>query len=399
MKNIAREAYLSRLRPFYNKQLIKVLTGQRRVGKSYLLSQIMTEILEQFPKANCIFINKEKHEFDEITDYKELHEYVEKKSVPGMNYLFIDEVQDIKEFEKALRSLLAEEKYDIYVTGSNSQMLSGEMATFLSGRQLEVQVHSLSYKEFLTFHNLKNERASLDKYLKFGGLPYIMHLPLEDEIVFDYLKNILATILFRDVVHRYQLRDVPFLDNLVQFLADNTGSIFSATRISDYLKSQKSSKTVSVIINYLSYLENAYIISNVKRKDVQGRKIFETGNKYYFEDVGLRNVIYGYKPSDINKILENVVFNHLRYTNYKVNIGKFENKEINFVAEKNNELVYIQVAYLLENEATIEREFGNLLQIKDNYRKYVVSMDSFSSPNTYKGVKHLTLSEFLTEFE
>ncbi|NJO91595.1 MAG: ATP-binding protein [Chloroflexia bacterium] len=398
MTNISRENYLHRIRPFYEKQLIKVLSGQRRVGKSFLLKQIRDEIKQKHQNANIIYIDKEKHEFDEIVDYKGLHDFVMKKSVSSMNYLFIDEIQEISDFEKALRSLLSEGNFDIYVTGSNSQMLSGELATFLSGRQIEIRVHSLSYLEFLEFHTLQNDKPSLDKYLKFGGLPYLKHLPLEEEIAFDYLKNILATILFRDVVHRYQIRDVPFLDNLVRFLADNTGSLFSATKISDYLKSQKASKTVSVIINYIKYLENAYIISNVKRKDAKGKKIFESGDKFYFEDLGLRNVVYEYKPGDINKIIENAVFNHLRIKNYNVHIGKLENREIDFIAEKNNELIYIQVAYLLSDENTQEREFGNLDLIKDHYPKYVISMDELPVKVSYKGIKHLSLKEFLSEF-
>ena len=398
MENIRRETYLTRIRPYYDKQLIKVLTGQRRVGKSFLLKQIKDEILLVHPGSNIIFIDKEKHEFDQLSDHTGLISFIKKNSVSEMNYLFIDEIQEIDSFEKALRSLLSEGNYDIYCTGSNSQVLSGEMATYLSGRQIEIRVHSLSYQEFLSFHSLNNNKNSLSKYLRYGGLPYLIHLPLEDEIIFDYLKNILATILFRDIVHRYQIRDVPFLENLTQFLADNTGSIVSATRISAYMKSQKVSKAVSIIINYINYLENAYIVSNVRRKDVHGKKIFESGNKYYFEDLGLRNVIYGYKPSDISKIIENAVYNHLRIKKYRVNIGKMENLEIDFVAEKNNELIYIQVAYLLGDEKTQKREFGNLAMIRDHYPKYVISMDELPVNVSYKGIKHLSLASFLMNF-
>ncbi len=393
---IKREKYLEKIRPYYKKHLIKVLTGQRRVGKSYMLHQIRAELLVLNPGANILFIDKEKYEFDGITTYKELVHYVKGHTAKGINILFIDEVQEIKEFEKALRSLLSDGNYDIYCTGSNSQLFSGELSTYLSGRQIEIRIQSLSYPEFLLFHKLKKNNESLSLYIKYGGLPYLMHLPKSDEIIFDYLNNVYATILFRDIVGRYRIRDVAFLERLIKYIADNTGSIFSANRIADYLKSQKSAKTVSVIINYMKYLEQAYFISSVKRKDIQGKKIFETGEKHYFEDIGLRNVIGGYKASDIGKILENIVYNHLCFYGYKVFIGKDGDKEIDFVAEKNNEISYFQVTYLLASEQVIEREFGNLLKIPDHYPKYVISMDDFPLSASHKGIKHFKLIDFLT---
>ncbi len=394
---IKREKYLEKIRPFYKKQLIKVLTGQRRVGKSYMLQQISAEVKELYPSANIIFIDKEKYEFDGIADYKDLIKYVKANSNKKTNFLFIDEIQEIKEFEKGLRNLLSEKKYDIYCTGSNSQMFSGEISTLLSGRQIEIRIQSLTYGEYLIFHKQKKSKDSLFQYIRYGGLPYLMHLPKNDEIIFDYLKNIYATILFRDIVRRNSVRDIVFLERLIKYIADNTGSIFSANRIAEYLKSQKSTKTVSVIINYLKYLENAYFISTVKRKDIQGKKIFETGEKHYFEDIGIRNVIGGYKVSDINKILENIVYNHLCFLGYNVFIGKDNDKEIDFIAEKDNEICYFQISYLLMNEDIIEREFGNLLKIKDNYPKFVISMDDFPVSTSYSGVKHIRLIDFLTD--
>ena len=392
-----REKCLEKIRPYYNKQLIKALTGQRRVGKSYMLHQIRDELHKSNPGAKIIFIDKEKYEFDDIRTYKDLMHYVKAHTSKGMNYLFIDEVQEIQEFEKALRSLLSTGKYDIYCTGSNSALLSGELSTYLSGRQIEIRIQSLSYPEFLLFHKLKKGAESLSLYIKYGGLPYLIHLPKKDEIIFDYLKNIYATILFRDIVGRYGVRDIAFLERLIKYIADNTGSIFSANRIAAYLKSQQSTKTVSVIINYLKYLEQAYFISSVKRKDIQGKKIFETGEKYYFEDIGLRNIIGGYKASDIGKILENLVYNHLCFRGYEVFIGKDNDKEIDFVAEKNNEISYFQVAYMLSSEQVVEREFGNLLKIRDHYPEYVISMDDFPVTTSYKGIKHLKLIDFLTD--
>lgn len=392
---IIRERYLEKIRPFINKQLIKVIVGQRRVGKSFLLRQIINEIKNLNPGASVIYIDKEKSKFDTITTGNKLLEYLQEYSGNAMNYLLIDEVQEIIGFEKALRSLLSEGNYDIYCTGSNSTVFSGEMATLLSGRQIEFQVYSLSYPEFIQFNNLKNNRESLMMYLKYGGLPYLMHLPKDDDIIYDYLKNIYATILFRDIISRKNIRDSAFLERLLKFIADNIGNIFSANSISDFLKSQKTSKTVSVIINYISYLEQAYFVHQVKRYDIRGKRIFESGEKYYFNDIGIRNVIGGNKPDDIGKIIENVVYNHLCFLGYHVFIGKDGNNEIDFIAEKQNEKLYFQVTLNLSGEKVVKREFGNLATINDNYPKYVISLDEIPITTTYEGIKYLDLLNFL----
>jgi len=311
------------------------------------------------------------------------------------NYIFIDEIQDIDGFEKALRSLKSSEKYDIYCTGSNSNLLSGELATYLSGRYIEIQVFGLSYREFLIFHKLENKQESLLKYIKYGGLPYLMHLELDDLIVYDYLKNVYNTILYKEVVSRYKIRNPAFLENLVEYLAENTGSIVSAKKISDFLKSQKINISPNIVLNYLSFLSNAFFIFKTVRSDIQGKKIFEINDKYYFEDIGLRHSVIGYKQVDINKVLENLVFLHLRVLGYKVFVGQLGNKKIDFVCEKQGEKIYIQVAYLI-TEQNKEREFGNLLSIKDNYPKFVISMDEFISNNKYKGIKHIHIRDFLS---
>jgi uncharacterized protein len=398
MENIKREIYLEKIRPFVNQPLIKVLIGQRRVGKSFLLRQVAAEILSGNAEANIIYIDKEKYEFDVIQNYHHLMEYIKSRQKEGMNYLFIDEVQEIKEFEKALRSLLSETNFDIYCTGSNAKMLSGEIATILSGRQITFKIYSLSFIEFCQFNRLEMNLQTLNSFLKYGGLPYLMHLPKQDEIIFEYLRNIYSTILFRDVVSRNEIRDVAFLNNLLRFIADNTGSLVSAKKISDYLKSQQSSKTVSVILNYISYLEEAYFLLKVKRKDIQGKKIFEVNEKYYFEDFGLRNSVNGFKISDIGKIAENAVYQHLLICGYDIFVGKSGDKEIDFVAERNGETLYIQVTSYLSDDKVIEREFGNLLAIPDNYPKIVVSLDEFSGSSTYKGIMHQTLLEFLSKY-
>ncbi len=395
MKNIKRELYLKKIRPYYGKQIIKVITGQRRVGKSFLMRQIKDELHKKFPGANIIYIDLEKFEFDNIKTYSDLHKYVKSKSRKGRNILMIDEVQEVREFERALKSLLSDGNYDIYVTGSNSRVFSGELATFLSGRQVEVQVHSLSFPEFLRFNDLIADEKSLGRYLKHGGLPYIRNLPDEDEMVYDYLRNIYATILYRDVISRYEVRDIAFLENLTHFLADNIGNITSANNIAGYLKAHKQSKSVSVIISYLNYLEQSYFINKVRRQDVAGKRILTSGEKIYFQDLGLRNILTGYKPADLAKIIENAVYNHLTSGGFRVCAGKTEEREIDFVAEKENEFSYYQVTFRLGDKKVIDREFGNLLEIKDNYPKYVISMDSFPLTASMKGVKHITLMDFL----
>ncbi len=395
--NIKRDLYLKRIRPFYKKQLIKILTGQRRIGKSKILLQIKNELENKFPEENFIFIDKEKYEFDNIRTYNELMLYVKGKSKSKFNFLFIDEIQEIKDFEKTLRSLLAEGNYDIYCTGSNSDIFSSKLATFLSGRQIEIKIHSLSYLEFLHFHKLENTNESLMFYAEFGGLPYLIHLPRDAKIINEYLKNVLSTVLYRDVIGRNEIRDVTFLNDLLKFTADNTGSLLSAGSISKYLKSQRTSKSVSVIINYLNLLIASNLINRSSRTDIQGLKFFETGEKYYFEDIGLRNTVVGYKAQDINKIIENLVFNHLKIYDYEVFTGKSGDKEIDFIAEKNNEKIYIQVAYKLTDEKVINREFGNLYQIKDNYPKYVVTTENFPVKTSYKGIKHIKLIDFLSK--
>ncbi|MEX0982929.1 MAG: ATP-binding protein [Bacteroidales bacterium] len=394
---IPRTRYIERAGPFIGKQLIKVITGQRRVGKSYLLYHLMDEVQEQHPGCNIIHIDKEKAAFDFIRDYRSLLDYITKNKKEGLNAVFIDEIQDIEQFEKALRDLYSDPAYDLYCTGSNAKMLSGELSTLLSGRFVEIEVHSLSYPEFLIFHKTKDSDESLARYLEIGGLPNLIHLDLVDHVVKDYLSSIHTTIIYKDVLRRHSIRNITFLENLVQYLAGNIGNIFSAKKISDYLKSQQVNIAPNTVLDYLGYLCNAYIIHKVPRANVVGKKVFEVGEKYYFEDLGIRNSISGYNPADIGGMIENAIYTHLRYLGYHVKVGVSGNKEIDFVAERENERIYIQASYLLHSDATIEREFGNLLNIKDNYPKFVVSMDQFTGGNSYKGIQHLHLRDFLSE--
>lgn len=394
---INRPHYLSAIEPFINQSLIKVIIGQRRVGKSYLVYQLMDEIRQKFPSAAQIYLNKEDLAFDHIRNASELNRYIiDNTPVNKKTFVFIDEIQEIDSFEKTLRSLSLQDKYDLYCTGSNAKMLSGELATLLSGRYVEFKIHSLSYPEYLEFHGLEINNASLMKFLTFGGLPQLSRLGHDEEVWWEYLRNIVNTIIYKDVVMRYNVRNTHFLNRLVRFLADNIGSLFSAKSISDYLKSQKINIPHNQVQVYTEYLENALLIYRVDRFDIVGRKIFEIGKKFYFSDTGIRNAIIGFKPEDIHKIMENVVSNHLQYCGYTVHTGKKADLEIDFVAEKQNEKVYIQVAYVLKNQDTIEREFGNLKKIQDNYPKLVVTMDE-KFPSTSDGIRHLHLRDFLLQ--
>lgn len=398
-KYITREIYKKSIDRYIGKEIIKVLIGQRRVGKSYLLYQAMDSIKEQFPDPNIIYINLEMNEFEKLTTSDSLYQYIKSESKAGeLNFLMIDEIQMVPEFEKTLRSLLAEGGYDIYCTGSNAHILSGELGTYLGGRYIEIPVYALSYHEFLIFHKLENNTVSLDKYLKYGGLPYLIHLDLTDETVFDYLKNISQSILFRDVVSRFEVRNVDFLVRLIKYLANETGNLISARGIGNFLKSQNISISITAILNYLNYLTTAMLISNVQRSDIQGKKVFEVGEKYYFNDIGLRNSIAGFSPFDLGQIIENAVYLHLKSIGYSVLIGKQNEKEIDFIGERQSEKIYIQVALRITEKQTMEREFGNLMAIKDNYPKYVITLDDYSG-TSYEGIIHVPLRKFLTDFE
>lgn len=398
-KYIKRPNYNDRITPFINKQLIKVLTGQRRVGKSFVLYQLIDEIKKRDKKANIIYINRELEEFLFIQDNKDLNSYLKVKLIGGKNnYLFIDEIQEIKNFQLSLRSLLVKNSCDIYCTGSNANMLSGELATTLAGRYIEFNIHALSFKEFVLFHQLENDFETLMKYLQFGGMPYLCNIGFQDNLPYEYLRNVYSTILLKDVVARENIRNISFLENLVAYLCDNVGNLFSASNISKFLKSQRIDISPQLTINYLKALANAYFVYKVSRTEVGGLKIFEIGEKYYFEDLGLRNAIRGFNQrADMHKLLENAVYIHLIQQGYRVFVGKLGNNEIDFVADKSGKKLYVQVALTIIDQPTEQREFGNLLLIEDNYPKYVVTLNDTIIGNDYQGIKHMNLLEFLNE--
>lgn len=396
---IYRQRYLERVRPFIGKSLIKVFTGQRRVGKSYLLLQIMQEIQASDPTAHILYINKEDLAFSHLKTAQDLADFVLAQKKQGhKNYIFIDEIQEILDFETALRSLLLDDELDLYCTGSNAHLLSQDIAGSLSGRAVEINVHSLSYFEFLAFMQLEDSDKAISLFFKYGGLPFLKDLPLQDHIVFEYLRNIYSTIAVRDIVNRYALRNTVFLEQLAQFLADNIGNLFSAKKISDFLKSQKITVNSTQVQKYAEYLANAFLIYKVPRYDIEGKRIFEIGEKYYFEDLGLRNTLIGYRVQDRGKLLENTIFNHLKIAGYEVKIGGLNSQEIDFVADKEGERIYVQASLTINEQQTLEREFGNLLKIQDNYPKYVVTMDEFEG-NSFEGVQCLSLRAFLALLE
>ncbi|GHV09467.1 ATPase [Bacteroidia bacterium] len=392
-----RESYLAQIQPFMNKSLVKVLTGPRRVGKSYLLFQLMELILQNEKNANIIYIDKEDLTFDAVRSYKDLNDYVLAHSDSNRkNYIFIDEIQEIEDFRLAIRSLALDENNDIYITGSNSEVFSSDLANVLGGRYVEFKIYSLSYLEFLDFHALPNDEVALEKYIHYGGLPYLIHLlPMDDTVVMEYLKSIYSTIVFKDVVQRKKIRNTIFLEQLIQFLAKNVGNLFSSKSISDFLKHQKTELSPTQVNEYAMALADAFIVHRIGRYDIVGKRLFERGDKYYFENMGICNVVAGYRPQDRARRLENVVCNHLLFCGYEIKIGTIGSEEIDFVCTRNGETLYVQVAVELSQQNTIEREFGNLLKIKDNYPKMVVSGER-SFENTCEGIEHVYIRDFLS---
>lgn len=398
MEIITRQKYLDKILSFLNKGMILALTGQRRAGKSYILRDLAKIIREEYSEANIIYINKEKKKFDNLKSHIELDAYLSDKIDPDKsNFLLIDEVQDISGFEYTLRSLNADEECQIIITGSNAKMLSSELSTYLGGRYIDIHIQSLSYREFLEFHNLTDSQENLEKYLTFGGLPHLYRLGLENtDMVWEYIQNIYNTIVLKDVIEREGIRNVTLFENLLSFVSDNVGQLVSGSSISKYLKANKVDLTPNTVLNYLNSAGNAYIINKVARYDIHGKKLLETNDKYFFEDLGLRNILVGSnRERDIEKLIENAVYLHLKSLGYKIMVGAITNGEIDFVAEKNGKRIYVQAAYLIADDKTREREFGNLLKIKDNFPKYVVSMDPISLPRSYEGIDHTPLRQFL----
>jgi hypothetical protein len=399
MEVVNRPIYLNHIISLLDRGTMIILVGQRRVGKSYMLRQLQEWLTANMDSANVLYISKELYAFSNITNAAELYNYViEHLPGKGRNYLLIDEVQDIKDYENALRSLQAEDRCQIIATGSNAYIFSSELSTRLAGRYVEIPIYSLTYREFLQFHHLEDSDKSLLAYLKIGGLPGLCHYDINDEIqVHDYLQAVYNTVMLRDVVSREEIRNITFIENLACFIADTTGKLVSVRNIANTMTSQGTKVSEVLTATYLKYLCNAYIINAVQRYDIHGKKLFEQNNKYYFADHGLRNLLCGFNVrGSIEKIIESVIYHHLTAQGFNVTVGIFRSKEMDFVAKRGNQTIYIQAAYLLGSDETIKREFGNLQAIKDNFPKYVVSMDPVSGElSEYPGIHHLHLREFL----
>ncbi len=399
MSVIIRQKYLDRIISRLNRGMMIILVGQRRVGKSYMLRQIDDWLKHNIDNARVLYINKELQAFRHIETSDQLYDYVIANLPRGTdNYLLIDEVQDIDGYENALRSLHAEGHCQIVATGSNAYIFSTELSSRLSGRYIEIPIHSLSYIEFLSFHRLEDSDKSLKDYLRVGGMPGLSHFDIDDESqVRDYLQGVYNTIMMRDVISRESIRNVPFIENLSTYLADNIGKLISVRNISATMKSQGEQISETATSAYMKYLCGALILSPVARFDIHGKKLFEQLYKYYFADHGLRNLLCGFNlRGSIEKIIENVIWNHLCCQGFKVAVGILRAGEVDFVATRGEVTIYIQATYLLASEETIKREFGNLADIKDNYPKYVVSMDPVTGDlPQYPGIRHISLREFL----
>ena len=398
---IQRERYTRQITPFIDKPVIKVITGIRRCGKSTFLKLLYKLLTDKgIAPGNILLINKDSLEYDWLTTYKQLVEYVKEqfKKTDGKKYLFIDEVQEIEGWEKAVSGFLTDNTADLYITGSNSRMLSSELATHISGRYIEFKMYTLTFSEFLKFRQV-TESGKLEQeftlFMKYGGFPGIHRMEYDDEVIGQYISSLYNTILLKDVVERNALRDISLLERISRFTADNCGNITSSKKIADFLKSQMIKGSVDTVQNYLAMLSSAYIFHRVNRFDIKGKRLLEIHEKYYMGDIGLKHNLVGYKPGDISGLLENIVFLELLSRGYHVNIGKINDLEIDFIAIKNNRPLYIQVAYLLTEKTTIEREFGALEKINDNHQKIVLSLDKFPESNR-NGIQWHNLIDFLT---
>ena len=373
--------------------------GPRRVGKSYILKDFI-ERHSQEEDINVIYVDKEKKAFKNIKTKDDLDNYIESFYLPGKhNCILVDEVQQIERFEESICSWYTEDNTDVIITGSNSKMLSGDLSTLLAGRYVEIRVHPLTYPEFLEFHGLEDSDDSLMIYLNYGGLPGLRQIGLDsDEHVWAYLSSVFNTIMLKDIIERHDIRNVPFLNNLIAFYADTTGKLTSANSISKYMKSQGENISSNLVLLYRSFYQEAYLLNAVSRYDIHGKRILESNEKIYWDDLGLRNIkAEGGMDSYIEKVIENAVYKHLCFLGYKVQVGVLGASEVDFVCTKPDKTAYVQVTYLMGDQSTRNREFGPLEKIRDNHPKYVISATPLLTSRDENGIKHISLREFLTK--
>lgn len=397
---IKRESYMRRIRPFINGELVKVMTGIRRSGKSVMLELVKQELLEMGVRAEqFISINFEDMRYLHLCTAQALHQEIltRAEGIEGKVYLFFDEIQEVKDWEKCVNSLRVALDCDIYITGSNAKLLSGELATYLGGRYVEFVIYPFSFAEFLELYRPTTPQATVQQcfqqYLLFGGMPYLSRLNYQEEPVRQYLSDLYDSVQLKDIVKRNKVRDVDLLERILAYVMANVGTTFSAGSLTKFFKSEQRSVSPETVLNYIRYCCDAYLFYQVKRQDLQGKQILATSEKYYIADHGIREAVFGGNMRDINLVLENIVFLELLRRGYTVTVGKAGEREVDFVCDKRGEKLYVQVTYLLASEETVAREFGVYDSIRDNFPKYVVSMDELDLSRS--GIKHRNIRDFL----
>lgn len=397
---VQRKRYMEKIRPFIDKDVIKVLTGIRRCGKSVLLELIQDELKRRGVAAHQILaLNFEDIAIADLADAKKLHDAVVAKALeqPDLRYLFFDEIQQVANWEKCVNSLLSKHRFDIYLTGSNASLLSGELATYLAGRYIEIPVYPFSFEEFRDLYVEEGPSHSLEaqfeRYVQVGGFPFLRHFSEEPAAVSMYLRDIYSSVLIKDVVKRNQIRDVDMLERILLYVIAHVGETFSANAISRYFKAEGRKVAAETVMSQLKGCGDAFLFYRIPRMDLVGKQILQVNEKYYIADHGIRQAVYGSNQRDIQRVLENIVCLEMLRRGYTVRIGRIGSQEVDFVCDKPDRRIYLQVAYLLATDETIEREFGSLLQIDDNYPKIVLSMDRFDFGR--KGILHRYLPEFL----
>ena len=394
-KIIYREEYMNKLRTYKDKQIIKVITGIRRSGKSTILNEFKKELIDDgVLEKNIISINFEDNDNRELLDFQKLHNYIiEKADKKSMNYVFLDEIQNVNEFQKCIDSLLLRNYLDIYITGSNSHMLSGELATYLTGRYIQIHILPLSFKEYVSYYGEENELKKYNEYSMYGGFPYLINLESSKEKL-DYLDSIYNTVIIKDVINRRKVNDVMMLESICRFLFDSIGSNISTKKISDTLASNGRKNSVHTVEEYVNSLLESYVLYKVNRFDIKGKQLLKTQEKYYLSDLGLRTYLLGRNNNrDLEHILENIIFLELKRKGYRVYIGKNDDKEVDFVVETEDEYIYIQVALSVREEQTLQRELKSLESIANHYKKYLITLDY--DTNNYNGIKQISAIDFL----
>lgn len=394
-----RTDYLEKIAPFLSNHLIKVLTGQRRCGKSYILRQIISKLIaDGINPKNILYINLEFTDFDFLRTYSDLDNLVKiyRKAIKpaGKVYLFFDEIQNIKSWEKTINSLSQDytDQYEIFITGSNSELLSGELSTYLSGRYIEFLISPFSYAEYIAHLQLENNKQNYLQYINTGGLPELFNLNNENSIR-QYVSAVKDTILLRDIVQRYKIKDAKLLDDIFTYLINNASNLISVNNIVNYFKSKNRKTSYETVANYIHYLKNSFLIHQLERYNISGKEILSGTYKYYANDLSFKNYVYQGFSYGIGYKLENIIFLELLNSGFDIYVGYMRNKEVDFVAIKNSESIYIQVSYILIDKQTINREYSSLESISDNYEKIIVSLDDFNFDNK-NGIKHIQAWNF-----